>query len=174
MNQTSAATEQIAKSGIAGADPCRVFFLVDSFLIGGTETQAVELALRLDPARYRVTIGCLRKEGPLLERLAGSPIKLFPIDLGNGIDSPSGIFAVVRLARYLRQEKFEIVHAHDLWSNMVGMTAATLARTPVRITSQRDLSHDAWYAGRKRSILRFLQRRSSVVLANAKAMPSES
>ena len=170
MNQTSAATEPIAKSGFTGADPCRVFFLVDSFLIGGTETQAVELALRLDPARYRVTIGCLRKEGPLLERLAGSRLKILPVDLGKGIDSPSGILAVARLAGYLRREKFKIVHAHDLWSNMVGMAAATLARTPVRITSQRDLSHDAWYAGHKRSIMRFLQRRSSVVLANAKAI----
>ena len=35
-------------------------------MIGGTETQAVELARRLDPARYEVTVGCLRKEGPLL------------------------------------------------------------------------------------------------------------
>ena len=57
----------------------RVFFLIDSFMIGGTETQAVELARRLDPARYQVTVGCLRKEGPLTraeyEQMRSHPVK---------------------------------------------------------------------------------------------------
>ena len=170
MIQTSAtAAEPIARSNSA-AVPRRVFFLVDSFMIGGTETQAVELALRLDSTRYQITVGCLRKEGPLLERFAASPLRIMQVELGKGIDSPSGMLGVIRLARFLRRERFEILHAHDLWSNMVGMIAATLARTPVRVTSQRDLSHDIWYTGYKRSMLRFLQRRSSVVLANAKAI----
>ena len=50
------------------------------------------------------------------------------------------------------------------------MAAAMLARTPVTITSQRDLSHDAWYGTYRRRVLRFLQGRSSVVLTNAKAI----
>src|SRR5258708_14495375 len=102
-----------------GRGPRRVFFLLDSFMIGGTETQAVELARRLDPARFQVTIGCLRKEGPLLDRLKGTSVEIVKIDLGRGIDSTSGILGVLKLARYLRQRRFEVVHAHDLWSNMV-------------------------------------------------------
>jgi glycosyltransferase involved in cell wall biosynthesis len=152
------------------AAPRRVFFLLDSFMVGGTETQAVELARRLDPSRYQVTIGCLRKEGPLLSRLSGTPVRIVEVHLGKGIDSPSGMLAVIKLARFLRRERFEILHAHDLWSNMVGMAAAMLARIPVRITSQRDLSHDAWYGSYKRSVLRSLQRRSSIVLTNARAV----
>lgn len=50
------------------------------------------------------------------------------------------------------------------------MAAAMLARTPVTITSQRDLSHGAWYGTYRRRVLRFLQRRSSIVLTNAKAI----
>jgi glycosyltransferase involved in cell wall biosynthesis len=153
-----------------GRGPRRVFFLLDSFMIGGTETQAVELARRLDPARFQVTIGCLRKEGPLLDRLKGTPVEIVKIELGRGIDSPSGILGVLKLAAYLRKMRFEVVHAHDLWSNMVGMAASMLARVPVTITSQRDLSHDAWYGTYRRRVLRFLQRRSSVVLTNAKAI----
>ena len=45
-----------------------------------------------------------------------------------------------------------------------------LARTPVTLTSQRDLSHDAWYSTYRRRVLRFMQRRSSLVLTNAKAI----
>jgi L-malate glycosyltransferase len=139
-------------------------------MIGGTETQAVELARRLDPTRYQVTMGCLRKEGPLLSRLEATPVRVVHFDVGGGIDSPSGLRGVLRLAVFLRKERFEIMHAHDLWSNLVGMIAATLARVPVTITSQRDLSHDAWYGTYRRRFLRFVQRRSSMVLTNAKAI----
>src|SRR5947209_8454483 len=131
------------KSGERSPGPSRVFFLLDSFMLGGTETQAVELARRLDPSRYQVTIGCLRREGPLLDRLKGSSVQVVEVGMGNGIDSPSGMLGVLRLARRLRKQRIEILHAHDLWSNLVGMAAAMLARVPVTITSQRDLSHDA-------------------------------
>ena len=151
-------------------DPIRIFFLLDSFMIGGTETQAVELARRLDPSRYHVTIGCLRREGPLLDRLKNTSVEIMEVNLGGGIDSPSGLLGIAKLARYLRRNKIQILHAHDLWSNIVGMAAAMLARTPVTITSQRDLSHDAWYGTYKRKVLRFCQRRSSLLLTNAKAI----
>ena len=165
-------TEAEVKTGdhVECARPRRIFFLLDSFMIGGTETQAVELARRLDPQRYQVTIGCLRREGPLLERLKGTSVHIMEVDLGGGIDSPSGLLRILNLARFLRKQQFEILHAHDLWSNMVGMAAAMLARTPVTITSQRDLSHAAWYGTYRRRVLRFLQRRSSIVLTNAKAI----
>src|ERR1700719_3211893 len=54
----------------------KVFYLVDSLNVGGTEVQAVELATRLDPERYNVTLGCLRARGPLLERLQGSSVSV--------------------------------------------------------------------------------------------------
>jgi glycosyltransferase involved in cell wall biosynthesis len=139
-------------------------------MIGGTETQAVELARRLDPARYHVTIGCLRREGPLLDRLKDTPVEIMEVNLGGGIDSPSGLLRIAKLALFLRRQKIQILHAHDLWSNIVGMAAAMLARTPVTITSQRDLSHDAWYGTYRRKVLRFCQRRSSLLLTNAKAI----
>lgn len=168
--QVNAKRQSPPGSGADTIDRRRVFFLLDSFLLGGTETQAVELARRLDPRRYDVTLGCLRHEGPLLERLSGTSVRVVHIDMGAGIDSPSGIFGVLRLAGFLRGERFEIVHAHDLWSNLVGMSAAMLARVPVRITSQRDLSHDAWYGTYRRRVMRFVQSRSSAVIVNAEAI----
>src|SRR6266480_6929698 len=85
----------------AGRLPRRILFLLDSFMIGGTETQAAELARRLDPARYQVTIGCLRKEGPLLSRLDGTGVRVVEFSMGGGIDSPSGIRGALKLARFL-------------------------------------------------------------------------
>jgi L-malate glycosyltransferase len=106
----------------------------------------------------------------LLERLKGTPVEIVEVNMGGGVDSPSGMLRIVKLARFLRKQRFQILHAHDLWSNIVGMAAAMLARTPVTVTSQRDLSHAEWYGTYRRRVLRFLQRRSSMVLTNARAI----
>jgi L-malate glycosyltransferase len=151
----------------ASGERRRVFFLVDSLEIGGTETQAVELALRLDPARYSVTLGCLRASGPLLAKLEGSNVSVMEWSARGGVNSPSGIYQMLRLARFLRQNCFDVAHMHDLWSNLFGIPAARLARVPVVISSRRDLGHLAWYTPRRRKILRHLQSLSSAVLVNS-------
>ena len=56
-----------------------------------------------------------------------TPVQITEVDLGGGIDSPSGLLRIVKLARFLRRQRFQILHAHDLWSNIVGMAAAMLA-----------------------------------------------
>ena len=145
----------------------RVFFLVDSLEIGGTETQAVELALRLDPARYAVTLGCLRMRGPLLAKLEGSGVSVVEWAVRGGVNSPRGLYQMLRLAGFLRRERFDVVHTHDLWSNLLGIPAARLARVPVVISSRRDLAHLAWYTPRRRKFLRYLQSLSSAVLVNS-------
>ena len=151
----------------APGDRRRVFFIVDSLQIGGTETQAVELALRLDPARYAVTLGCLRMRGPLLAKLKGSNVSVMEWDARGGVNSPSGVYQILRLARFLRHNRFDVAHMHDLWSNLLGIPAARLARVPVVISSRRDLAHLAWYTPRRRRILRHLQSLSSAVLVNS-------
>jgi len=81
--------QQASTSG--SGDRRRVFFLVDSLEIGGTETQAVELALRLDPARYAATLGCLRMAGPLLAKLKGSTVSVMEWNAQGGVNSPRGV-----------------------------------------------------------------------------------
>jgi len=148
----------------------KVFFLLDSLNVGGTETQAVELARRLDPVRYDVTLGCLRARGPLLEKLTGSAVDLREFYPKGGVDSPGGIYQMLRLAMFLRRGGFQIVHTHDLYANLLGIPAAVLARVPVIISSQRDLAHLDLYRTRRRVWLRRLQNLSTAVLTNANAV----
>jgi glycosyltransferase involved in cell wall biosynthesis len=145
----------------------KVFYLVDSFNVGGTETQAVELALRMPSSTYAITLGVLLAQGPLLERLKGSAVHVEEFHPRGGLDSPAGFYQILRLAAFLRRQGFDVVHAHDLWSNLMGVPAARLAGVPAIISSQRDLSQFAWYRGLKRKILRRVQRMSHVLLANA-------
>jgi len=148
----------------------KVFFLLDSLNVGGTETQAVELATRLDPVRYEVTLGCLRARGPLLEKLTGSVVDLREFYPKGGFDSPGGIYQMLRLAMFLRRGGFQIVHTHDLYANLLGIPAAVLARVPVIISSQRDLAHLDLYRTRRRVWLLRLQNLSTAVLTNANAV----
>ena len=145
----------------------RVFFLVDSFNVGGTEAQAVELALRLDPERYAITLGCLKREGPLLTKLQGGRVEVIEFYPGKGMDSVDGLKQLLRLTFFLRRGSYDIVHTHDLWSNLLGVPAARLAGIQVIVSSQRDLSHDPWYQKRRVRFLRFIQNLSSVILTNA-------
>jgi L-malate glycosyltransferase len=145
----------------------KVFYLVDSLNVGGTETQAVELALRLPVSEYEIMMGCLRAQGPLLEKLRGSAVKVREFHPSGGLDSAAGLYELIRLARYLRREKFDVVHTHDLWSNLMGVPAARLAGVPAIVSSRRDLAHFDWYQGKRRHWLRRIQNLSGVVLANA-------
>jgi glycosyltransferase involved in cell wall biosynthesis len=148
----------------------RIFFLLDSLNVGGTETQAVELATRLDAERYDVTLGCLRARGPLLEKLAGTAVSVREFYPQGGMDSIQGIYQLLRLAIFLRRGGYKIFHAHDLYANLLGVPAAVLARVPVIISSQRDLAHLDLYKTRRRVWLRRLQNLSSAVLANSGAV----
>jgi L-malate glycosyltransferase len=169
MQTSPVADSELSVVGVGprAASRRKVFYLLDSLNIGGTETQAVELALRLPPERYQVTMGCLRAEGPLLEKLKNSGVQVEQFHPRGGLDSPAGLYQVGRLAAYLRREKYDIVHTHDLWSNLMGVTAARLAGVPAIVSSRRDLAHFDWYQGKRRNWLRRIQNLSSVVLANA-------
>lgn len=140
---------------------------MDSFNTGGTETQAVELARRLDPAQYKVTMGCLRDRGPLRTLLAGSAVPIMEFHPKGGMNSVGGVYQVLRLASFLRRGRFDVVHTHDLWSNLLGVPAGWLARTPVVLSSRRDLSQDAWYTPRNRTRLRRIQGLSTAILVNS-------
>jgi glycosyltransferase involved in cell wall biosynthesis len=163
----SPASCNIALSAGQLRTPRKVFYLVDSLHVGGTETQAVELALRMAAHGHKITLGCLRAQGPLLERLKGSAAVVKEFHPSGGLDSPAGLYQLARLAWFLREQKFEVVHTHDLWSNLMGLPAARLAGVPAIVSSRRDLAHFDWYQGKKRNWLRRIQNLSNVILANA-------
>jgi glycosyltransferase involved in cell wall biosynthesis len=113
-----------------------VVFSIDGMGVGGTELNALRTAERLDRARFRVSVLCIRKDGPLASRYAdlGIPVHDFPT---RSIYGPHTMLQILRMARWLRTERAEIVHAHDLYTNLLVGTAARLAGTPVVIASRR-------------------------------------
>lgn len=172
VSESTASGPRQARDGAAHSPAQRrkVFYLLDSLNVGGTEVQAVELATRLSPQRYDVTLGCLRARGPLLERLRGSSVSVREFYPKGGFDSFRGIYQMFRLAKFLRRGRFQIMHSHDVYANILGIPAATIARVPIIISSQRDLGHLDLYKSGRRIWLRRLQKLSTAVLTNANAV----
>lgn len=148
----------------------RVLHLVDTLNVGGTETQMVQAALRLQLRRHEVTVGCLRAEGPLLEVLRQAGIPVVEFRKNKSLLSLSGIYQLLRLAAFLRRERFHALHAHDLWANLLGVPAARLAGTPIVISSRRYLEDLPWHRSWRNKVMNSIYRLSTQVVVNSTAV----
>lgn len=116
----------------------RILQLVDSFNEGGSERQALQLTRLLrDCGRYELFLATLDPEGPLradaeslTEDIPSYPLKSFydrnaAVQLGNFV-------------KYLRTHKIDLIHTHDFYTNIFGMTAGLISGVRVRIASRRE------------------------------------
>ena len=86
-----------------------VFLMANHFATGGTETQFVRLAKALSPERFRIRIGCIRRQGPLLETLEAARIAEFRLD--GGFFTSTAVHSAWALAQHLRENRVEIAHS---------------------------------------------------------------
>jgi L-malate glycosyltransferase len=148
----------------------KIFFFMDSLHVGGSEGQMLEAAKSLIAQGDQVLLGCLRLEGPHVHALQEQGLHAMEFPVGGKLFSWQGFRGMLRLAGFLRRQRFEVVHTHDLYSNLVGIPAAWLARIPCIVSSRRDLGSWWWYTPRNRRLLRWIQRRSHRVLANSQGV----
>ncbi len=149
-----------------------VLLFIDSFAQGGTERQLVQLTRLLgESGRYKIHLACLSREGVLraeVERLGYTDIPEFPL---SSFYDRNMLAQLRRCAAFLRERSISIVETHDFYTNIFGMTAAALARTPVRIASRRETE------GTKSSAQKWAERRAydlaDAIIANAEAVRRE-
>lgn len=145
-----------------------VLHLVDSFDQGGTERQAVQLVRLLrDAKRYRIHLACLKKRGLLLaeaENLGLGEIVEFPL---TSFYDRNFAAQSRRLRDLLHERRIQLVHTHDFYTNIFGMTVATLTRTPARVASKRET---AFRTSAQQRLERFAFRLAHRIVANAEAV----
>jgi glycosyltransferase involved in cell wall biosynthesis len=149
-----------------------VVIFTGSFDQGGSERQAVQLARLLhESGRYRVSVACLKDGGVLrgeVEQLGLGEIPSFPL---TSFYDRNMIAQLRRCVRYLRAQEIDIVQTFDFYTNVFGMTAAALARVPVRIAARRET------AGTKTAAQLWTERRAyrlaHAVVANSDAVRQE-
>ncbi len=142
-------------------------FLLNSFETGGTEMNAVRTAEGLDPARVRLSVAAFRPYGPLLPRYERLGIGVHPVRIPNLYGS-AAMLEMVRFARYLRRERIEVLHTHDVYCNIFGAPAGRLAGLPGVLASRR-----WWKRVPKRGLLvpnRLAYALADKVLVNAAAV----
>ncbi|HTF45345.1 MAG TPA: glycosyltransferase, partial [Terriglobales bacterium] len=137
VEESAAEEAPQAASGPAGAavDPPGVFLMTDSFNTGGSERQFAALAKALDPALFRLQLGCIQKQGAFLDGLGD--VLEFPLH-GSAYRLQS-MQTRFQLARHLRRNHTAIAHAFDFYTNLTLIPAARLAGVPVVVGSQRQL-----------------------------------
>src|SRR6516165_9235363 len=118
------------------AAPVPIVFVMSSFEPGGTESQMIELIRRLDRSRWSVRVACMRRGGSWFDRVQrAAPCEIFAV---NSFRRVATLGRWRDFARWCQDLQVAVVHAVDLPSNIFGLSAAALARIPVRVGSRRD------------------------------------
>jgi len=118
--------------------PLAIGFVFSDFAPGGTERQMSELVRRLNPARWRVHVACLRADGSWLARVKEvAPITAFDV---RSLKSVATLRQMRALAGWCADRDISVLHSVDLPSNIFAQPAAALARVPARIANRREVN----------------------------------
>lgn len=145
--------------------PARVLFVIDELDIGGTEQQIVELVRGIDRKLFSPHVCCFRTGAKSKEIAAmGVPVRHEP----KRAKADPGL--VVRLASYMKRERFDLVQTYLWTANTWGRLAARLAGTRRVVASERNV--DIWEEAYKRVLGRWLARSTDRIIANSEAVRS--
>lgn len=103
--------------------------------VGGTESHVLELASRLDRARFEVTVCALKGEDVIARELRKRGVRVVTLGGRGTLDGR----VVVRLWRLIRQERPDIIHAFLLWANLACRVVGRLLHVKVRLSSYHDV-----------------------------------
>jgi glycosyltransferase involved in cell wall biosynthesis len=148
-----------------------VLQLIGSFHQGGSERQAVQLTrLLIESGRYNVFVATLERDGVLLDEISRRGINDVPEYPLTSFYDLNAARQLRLFTRYLIEQKIDLVHAHDFYTNIFGMAGAAGARVPVRIASRRE---SAVRPAKQRFVERCAYRAAHAVVANCEHVRQE-
>lgn len=146
--------------------PIHAVHVIDNLSPGGTERQCVGLVRGLAGLGIRNTV-FYGSPGPLLADLgsAGVPACAMPSVRVRSVRFPVGVIA---LARRIRRQAPDVVQTYGFYSNLLGLTAALIARVPVRVAGRREFGWCLTAAQRRAD--RWAWRLAHRIVANSDAV----
>ena len=147
-----------------------VLLMIPSFHQGGSERQGLQLARLLSrTGRHRVTLACLDRSGVLLPEAEG--LGELPEFRLNSFYDHNMLTQLRRCVALLKTHAIDIVQTFDFYTNVFGLTAAGLARVPLRVGARRETE------GHRTLAQRWVERRAfqlaHLVAANSEAVRQE-
>lgn len=148
------------------SSPIKILYTITWMEVGGSQTHLMQVFRLLDRTRFAPSLYCLSGRGNLLDAVSGTGIPVYSGRFA-GLKSPRGLGSVVELARFMRRERFDIVHNYLLRANVVGSIAARMAGVPVVLCSKRGCH---WRRGLELVGARLSNRLADRVTTNANAV----
>jgi glycosyltransferase involved in cell wall biosynthesis len=147
----------------------KVMKFLTYFGVGGTERQFLYLANGLNRTRFDLSIGCMSRSGGFLHdaEALSFPIAEFP---AKSLCNRSAWSNQWKLARHLRREKIQVLHAYGFYSTVFAIPPATLGANCVKIVSVRDMGAFVDHARLRTFALSMFCRWADCVLANSHAV----
>jgi glycosyltransferase involved in cell wall biosynthesis len=136
-----------------------VLHIIEDLNVGGLEELLSIIATGLNRDRYNIYVCCIEEGGQIAQELINHGIKVDIL----GINTYHNPFNILRLAKYIKERKIDIIHTHMYFANTFGRLAAILAKTPIVISA----TYSNYFEYKKRNILmeRFLSRFTDVIIA---------
>lgn len=110
----------------------KIFYVIDSFDLGGAQTQLLELVRFLDKQEYRIAVCPLWPIMALEPAFKDAGVEIIRVHKNFSYD----ISEIWRLAQSIRHFQPDIVHTWLFTGNLWGRLAAKLARSPVIIAGE--------------------------------------
>ena len=145
-----------------------VLQIVHGFIEGGSERQMIQMASLLhNSGDFQVHVASLSTGGVLRSEIERLQVPVIDFPLTSFYDA-NMVQQTRRFVSYLKQHQIKIVHSHDFYSNIFGMTGAALAGVRGRIASKRETSGTRSLA--QRTTERGAFKLAHAVVANAGAV----
>lgn len=127
------------------SEPVRVVFLLEDLEYGGTQRQAVELARRVDPGRFRVELWVLRAGDDLASLARDGGIPVVWLSRSRRV----GPVSLLNLARRLHRDPPQVLMLLTVIPNIWGRLFGRWARVPVIVGNCRggaapQRQHERW------------------------------
>jgi glycosyltransferase involved in cell wall biosynthesis len=146
-----------------------VLIMVDSFDMGGAESQTVLLTrLLLEDGRYGVHLACLRREGVLVNEVELLGVGEVPEFRLTSFYDRNMLVQLRRFVSFLRERQIDVVHPQSFYTNVFGIAGAALARVPARIAFRGDTG--GWRSEPQEFVERWSYRLAHSIHANSDAV----
>ena len=148
-----------------------VLQIVHGFIEGGSERQMIQMAKLLhESGDYQVHVASLSTGGVLRSQLELLQLPVIDFPLTSFYDR-NMVRQTRRFVSYLKNHQIKIVHSHDFYSNIFGMSGSALAGIRGRIASKRETTGTRTPA--QTTVERYAFRLAHAVVANAGAVKEQ-
>lgn len=146
--------------------PIKITYMIDVLdtNLAGTENQLIKLINGLNPKRFNVHLLCFRRH-PWFEANAASLQCSSSVIQISRFSAPSAYLNFLKLVAFLKETRPDIVHTFFPVANILGVTAAALARTKVIVSSRRD--YGEWMNRRYLVATKLANRFAKKIVANS-------